>query len=270
VIEYRSLIGVSFDAMTAAFNDAFSDYDIPARYTVDYLRALVLRRGYRPDLAVGAFDGDRLVGFVFNCLDGDAAYNSGTGVVPSHRRHGIARELMQRSFETTRAAGAATYTLEVIETNHRAASLYRDLGMRTTRRFQCWSYAAKERRRFTELANVHPEQLAPWFDFPPSWQNSPASIARAVEPFFALGDERCTAIVFPSNGDVPLLAVDPAHRRQGLGRALLDAAATRCAKPLRILNIDDRVEGVNDFLAHCGATKTIAQLEMVIELSAAS
>src|SRR5207244_7246085 len=81
VTKVRSLVGIDYDVMTAAFNDAFSDYDIPAHYTVEYLRGLVLRRGYRPDLAVGAFDGGRLVGFVFNCLDGDEAYNSGTGVV---------------------------------------------------------------------------------------------------------------------------------------------------------------------------------------------
>ncbi len=91
MIEVRSLDGVSFETMTAAFNDAFSDYDIPARYTTEYLTNLVTRRGYRPYLAVGAFDDDRLVGFVFNCLDGDEAYNSGTGVVISHRRRGIAR-----------------------------------------------------------------------------------------------------------------------------------------------------------------------------------
>src|SRR2546428_11253834 len=123
--------------MTLAFNDAFSDYDIPARYTVEYLINLVARRGYRPDLAVGAFDGKRLVGFVFNCLDDDAAYNSGTGVVISHRRRGIARQLMQRSIDTL---PAKRYILEVIETNERAAALYCDLGFVETRRGQCWSY----------------------------------------------------------------------------------------------------------------------------------
>src|SRR5262245_11449401 len=96
-INIRSLKGIDYDVMAEAFNDAFSDYAVPARYTTEYLRDLVLRRGYRPDLAVGAFDKKRLVGFVFNCLDGDEAYNSGTGVVISHRRRGIARYLMEKS-----------------------------------------------------------------------------------------------------------------------------------------------------------------------------
>src|SRR5713226_9186716 len=136
--------------MTAAFNDAFSDYDIPAKYTTEYLTNLVTRRGYRADLAVGAFDGDRLVGFVFNCLDGDAAYNSGTGVVISHRRRGIARQLMQRSIETL---PAKRYILEVIETNERAAALYRELGFLETRRLQRWAYTASARTSMSELAN---------------------------------------------------------------------------------------------------------------------
>src|SRR6266852_6930613 len=137
LIEIRPLTGVSFETMTEAFNDAFSDYDIPAKYSVEYLTNLVVRGGYRPDLAVGAFDGRRLVGFVFNCLDGDGAYNSGTGVVISHRRRGIARQLMQRSID---ALPAKRYILEVIDTNTRAEALYRDLGFVETRRLQCWIF----------------------------------------------------------------------------------------------------------------------------------
>src|SRR5262245_45527561 len=138
-IKIRSLTGIDYDVMKEAFNDAFSDYAVPARYTTEYLRDLVLRRGYRPDLAVGAFDGGRLVGFVFNGLDGDGAYNSGTGTVISHRRRGIARQLMERSIETL---PGKRYVLEVIETNERAAALYRDLGFQETRRFQCWTWEA--------------------------------------------------------------------------------------------------------------------------------
>ncbi|HEY8183855.1 MAG TPA: GNAT family N-acetyltransferase, partial [Thermoanaerobaculia bacterium] len=139
LIDIRSLTGIDFETLTAAFNDAFSDYDIPAKYSVEYLTNLVIRRGYRPDLAVGAFDGKRLVGFVFNCVEGDAAYNSGTGVAISHRRQGIGRRLMQRSIETL---PARRYILEVIDTNHRAAALYRELGFVETRQLQSWKFGS--------------------------------------------------------------------------------------------------------------------------------
>ena len=246
--------------MTEAFNDAFSDYDIPAKYTSEYLTNLVIRRGYRPDLAVGAFDGNRLVGFVFNCVDGDAAYNSGTGVAISHRRQGIGRRLMQRSIETL---PVKRYILEVIETNHRAASLYRELGFVETRQLQSWKYPERSegspwqarRGSFASLRIIRS-----WCDMTPSWQNDVPSILRAKEPYLIIGDEDAAAVVFPSNGDVPLFAVKPESRHQGRGRALLAEVAATVGKPLRIMNVEDRFAG---FLEKCGAEKLVRQLEMV-------
>src|SRR5581483_4747711 len=260
MIEVRSLEGVSFERMTDAFNDAFSDYDIPARYTVEYLTNLVTRRGYRPDLAVGAFDEGRLVGFVFNCLDGDEAYNSGTGVTISHRRRGIARQLMQRSIETL---PAKRYFLEVIETNERAAALYRQLGFVERRRFQCWSFESGGVSPPFESGRMAAALQKEWFDMEPSWQNSLASLRRAHEPYEVLGDDRGFVVVFPSNGDVPLLAVRRDVRRRGVGRALLEIAAAGVHKPLRIMNIDDRAAGIIAFLEKCGARRTVRQIEMV-------
>jgi ribosomal protein S18 acetylase RimI-like enzyme len=256
MIEVRSLEGVSFERMTEAFNDAFSDYDIPAHYTVEYLTNLVTRRGYRPDLAVGAFDEGRLVGFVFNCLDGDEAYNSGTGVVISHRRRGIARQLMQRSIDTL---PAKRYILEVIETNERAASLYRRLGFVETRRLQCWTMPWSGGLE-PAVAGLKAAPTSDWFDQRPSWQNSLASLRRSREPYEILGDDRGFVVVFPSNGDVPLLAVRRDERRKGIGRALLESAAAHVGKPLRIMNAEDRFE---EFLTECGARKLVRQIEMM-------
>jgi ribosomal protein S18 acetylase RimI-like enzyme len=263
LIEIRNLVGQSWATLTEAFNDAFSDYDIPARYTVQYVEQLVTRRGYRPDLALGAFEGERLVGFVFNALDGDRAYNSGTGVVPSHRRQGIARELMQRSISIV---PAREYVLEVIETNTRAIALYRSLGFDQRRRFQCWTYEASQREKITELANVDYDALLAWADVEPSWQNSSASLRRTIEPRCTLGNEDCAAVLVTSNGDVPLLVVRPEARRRGLGTRLLNACATRANRPLRIMNIDDRAAVVAAFLTAAGAKPFIAQLEMVRNL----
>jgi ribosomal protein S18 acetylase RimI-like enzyme len=263
--DIRPLTGISFEAMTEAFNDAFSDYDIPANYSVEYLTNLVTRRGYRPDLAVGVFDGERLVGFVFNCLDGDDAYNSGTGVVISHRRQSIARQLMQHSIDRL---PAKRYTLEVIETNHRAIALYRSLGFEEQRRFQCWTFSSPEKAKANELANVDLDAIASHADMPLSWQNSLASVRRARESHVVLGDDRGAIVFFPQTGDVPLLAVRRDARRQGLGTSLLNAAATRSAKPLRIMNIDDRAGDIAAFLTAVGAKPLVRQIEMIKQLSA--
>jgi ribosomal protein S18 acetylase RimI-like enzyme len=259
LIEIRSLAGESWQTLTTAFNDAFSDYDIPARYTVEYVEQLVTRRGYRPDLALGAFERARLAGFVFNAIDGDRAYNSGTGVVPSHRRLGIARQLMERSIETL---PAREYVLEAIETNARAIALYRSLGFEERRRFQCWTFEAQRREKITELANADYDALLGWADVEPSWQNSPASIRRTIEPHAVLGNDDCAAVLVTSSGDVPLLVVRPEARRRGLGTRLLNACATRANRPLRIMNIDDRAADIAQFLDSAGARRFVRQIEM--------
>jgi ribosomal protein S18 acetylase RimI-like enzyme len=265
-MEILPLTGTPLDTLVTAFNDAFSDYAVKLTMTRVDLERMLTRRGYIAAASVGAFDGERLVGFTFNGIDGDVAYDSGTGVIPSRRRGGLARAMMERSFELTRHAGATRYLLEVLEVNDRAVALYRGMGLTETRRFQCWTYDSQRHGRFTELANAQLAELAAWCDVPLSWQNSLASLARATDPYVILGDERAAIVIFPYNGDVPLLAVSRDHRRQGLGRALLDAAATRAAKTLRMMNIDDRDVGIAAFLETVGAKKLARQIEMVREL----
>lgn len=78
-----------------------------------------------------------------------------------------------------------------------------------------------------------------------------------------LGNDDGYAIVFPSYGDVPQLAVRHEARRKGLGTRLLQAAAAVAQKPLRIMNVDERDAGIAAFLERVGATKFVRQLEMV-------
>ena len=171
---------------------------------------------------------------------------------------------MHASFETLRDLGARRYILEVIESNEKAAQLYRSIGFKETRRFQCWTY---DRVRAgvppaLEKATIHEE----WFDVTPSWQNETASLQRAKDKFLIFGNDEGFAAVFPSNGDLPQLAVRKTARRKGLGKRLLDAAAAAAGKPLRILNIDDRDHGIAAFLENAGAQKIVRQIEMSFDL----
>src|ERR1051326_5096441 len=90
-----------------------SCFVVPMQMTAEALEMMQRRRGYVPEASLGAFEGDRIVGFVLTCLDGDRAYNSGTGVAVSHRRHGIARELMQRVSDLIAQHGAKSDLLEI-------------------------------------------------------------------------------------------------------------------------------------------------------------
>jgi ribosomal protein S18 acetylase RimI-like enzyme len=269
-MQIRSLDGVSWDELAPVFNEAFSDYAVPMVMTPDGLASMQRRRGHVAAASFGAYDGSRLVGFVLTCLEGDRAYNSGTGVVPSHRRGGLARELVETVIARV---PAASYVLEVLEANARAHALYLATGFVETRRFAVWTFdqpGAPEQSTPDNTAHAVATIEAPDLaaiaahaDVELSWQNSLASLRRAQDPYTALGDHRGAAVVFPASGDLPLLAVARAHRRHGLGTRLLRAARARAVRPLRILNVDTRAEHIAGFLAAAGAAPLARQIEMV-------
>lgn len=269
MVTLRTLDDADFDTLHAAFLEAFSDYSVPFRPSPELLREMFTRRGWVPEVSVGVFEGERMVGFTANGFDGVTAYDTGTGVVPSHRRQGLSRRMFEFLAPILQEAGATSYLLEVIETNTAAEALYRGMGFRETRRFDCWFYEETEAagRGARQLAGETPaRQEDEWWDVEPAWQNSTASLRRAREPHLVLGDERGYAVVFPDSGDVPQLAVSREHRRQGIGRLLLDEARAIAGRPLRILNIDDRDEGIAAFLDACGARRFVRQIEMRLPL----
>jgi len=259
----RALRHDDFDAVFTAFREAFSDYVVPLSPTRAQLQEMLTRRGWVPHLSVGAFDGARLAAFTLNGFDDGCAYDCGTGVVPSHRRRGLGREMTGFILPLLRDAGAERYVLEVIESNEPAIALYRAAGFQETRKLQCWTYDA-------EVSSTEPiargAMRPEYCDVAPSWQNSTASIRRARDRFEIIGDEDGYAVVFPSNGDLAQLAVAPMARRRGVGTRLLRDAATLAGKPLRIINVDDRASGIAMFLEAAGARRTIRQLEMELLL----
>src|SRR6185369_1729100 len=139
LIEIRPLTGIPFDVIFDCFAQGFSDYVIRMQPSRDDLREMLTRRGFVPELSAGAFDGEQLVGFTFNGVDGDRAYDSGTAVIPSHRRQGLARKLMLYSFDLL---APRTYILEVLQQNTSAIALYESLGFVRTRPLQIWSFTA--------------------------------------------------------------------------------------------------------------------------------
>ena len=278
----RSLRADDFDAIHHAFVEAFSDYVVPMKPAPEALREMFTRRGWVPELSSGVFEGKRLVAFTINGLDGTTGYDTGSGVVPSHRRRGLARKTMEHSFELLRKAGVTRYVLEVLEPNVAAAALYREVGFAETRRLDCWTLEVPSPRSGGERAKVRGgarttipfsavsqagplaegEKELSWWDVQPSWQNSTASILRARDRYVVLGDDDSYAIVFPATGDVPQFAVRQEARRRGLGTRLLQDAAATAGKPLRVLNVDARDEGMAAFLAALGAQRFVRQIEM--------
>lgn len=77
---------------------------------------------------------------------------------------------------------------------------------------------------------------------------------------------RGSAVLFAQSGDLAEIAVDPAARGRGIGRALL-AAALQHASPGRVAltTVDAQDHVLCSWLARCGAELTLSQDEMVHE-----
>jgi ribosomal-protein-alanine N-acetyltransferase len=79
-------------------------------------------------ISLGAFEGDRLVGYIVNSRYVDAWHVMNVAVDPDFQRRGIASRLLERLFELTVDDDGRGYTLEVRVSNKEAINLYEKLG----------------------------------------------------------------------------------------------------------------------------------------------
>jgi ribosomal-protein-alanine N-acetyltransferase len=84
--------------------------------------------GKRSSICLGAFEGERLIGYIVNARYVDAWHVMNVAVDPDYRRRGIASRLFERLFELTADDERRGYTLEVRVSNADAISLYEKLG----------------------------------------------------------------------------------------------------------------------------------------------
>ncbi|MGK2859084.1 MAG: GNAT family N-acetyltransferase [Thermoanaerobaculia bacterium] len=272
-----TLASTPFATVSSAFDEAFGDYSVSFSPSATWLGEMMRRRGVRPELSVGVWEGDRLVAFTLNGLgtwtQATTGYDCGTGVVPDFRGRRLTSMMLAKTEELLRDAGASQYLLEVLQDNEKAIRAYRGAGFETTRELRCWSFDSAPAPlpagiEISEDESLELRLVASMRDSEPSWQNSDESICRAGDPRVPLvahdaGGVVGYAMLFPVTRDLAQIAVAGGARRRGIGRALLAAARARCGSPFRILNIDARDSGTNAFLDAVGATEIVRQFEML-------
>ena len=168
----------------------------------------------------------------------------------------------------------------MIRGNERAARVYQRLGFRAERVLHYYQLP-RERALLGEPAWQAviepwlPAALPPesWLTYPAAWQNRREAQRRAPEhPVWLVVREagllRGSAVLFAQSGDLAELAVDPAARGRGIGRALL-AASLQYASPGRVTlsTVDARDQVLCSWLERCGAELRLSQDEMVHDRS---
>jgi ribosomal protein S18 acetylase RimI-like enzyme len=235
------------------------------------------RDGVDFELSAGAFDGERMIGFYMNARGmwhgKQTAYDAGTGVVPSHRRRGVAEELFNFIEPRLLERAITQYLLEVLISNERAVSLYRKLGFVEVRRLAV--LRSTEPLKSTDdvegMAIRHMDELqwdvfCEYWDGEPSWQNSADAVERARDQCEIVGafvGGNCVGygIVFKPSGILMQLAVAPKFRRRGIGRKILAVLAGE--EILKTNNVDEELKGTLAFYKACGFEIGLRQFEMI-------
>lgn len=270
-----------------AFLEAFADYAMDASGTTEEGLLLRMRKNAVDyGLSPGLYDGDRLVGFTLIGIDtwGGrlSAYDAGTGIVPAFREQGWAKKMFEHALPPLRERGVERFVLEVLQQNEPAIKAYRKSGFEIARALRCYVGQASELRTLDALPalEIRPiaradlarlERSADWI---PSFENrfsAVDAIPDSVQLAGAFVDGVCvgaTAYAPPLNWLLTLV-VDRAHRRRGVGTALVARLAGTLPESvtrLSALNVDGTDAGTQAFFESCGFSRLVDQYEMVRDL----
>ena len=282
----RSAAQAGLDDLRAAMAEAFSDYLTPLNLSPKIFRFMLAQRGFDSTLSQVAVVEGRIASFSLIGTDGDprvpGAYVISMGTLPAFRRRGLAQQVFGAVKRATAEAGKTALSLEVIDANDAARGLYEALGFIPRRKLLCFDLSGPLPRKEDDaeitvrpiVVSEHRDLLAPFHDKPPSWQNDFGALARVEDQVNAVGAYLggvCVGYgaVFRPIRALAQIAVNPAQRRRGIGRSILQRLLSEADanRGLTVLNIDEGNRSLKGFLERLGARQNTVQSEMVLRLA---
>lgn len=265
----------------ALVNAAYAGYYVPLQLAPDQVQAMDDLYDVALELSVVARSEEDLVGMALLSQRAERGWVSAVGVVPEHRREGIARRMMSAVLSNAGFAGVRTITLEAISQNEPARNLYRSLGFVETRELLSWRFPADadplpipEERLVAVPCEALMDRFDAWHVEPPCWQREAATLrkmaARANGYALELDGAPCAYCIVSERGETLSIldvGIDPSVGAVNAGRLLLQAlAAGRCGRALTIVNVpaDD---GLCRALAALHFTVVVRQIEMSLAVN---
>ncbi len=133
-LQIRTLPSRAVDELIECFHRSFADYSLPFPSDRAYWQGRFDKARYRGDLSAGVYEGDQLVAFAWQGRDEwegqQAVFNTGTGVLPSHRGLALVDQMYDFLLPRFRANDVSLCTLEVLQDNARAIRVYERIGFK--------------------------------------------------------------------------------------------------------------------------------------------
>ncbi|MFT3794080.1 GNAT family N-acetyltransferase [Flavobacterium sp.] len=276
-MEIKNLQEISITLLTQTFNESFSDYLFPFHLSEADLRTKIKTENIMLNHSVGAFVGQKLVGFILIGLDDSThktvAYNAGTGVLPNFRGQHLTEKMYAFLIPHLAQQQITSHQLEVLTENQRAIPVYQKIGFEVRRQLGCFKGQISETASSYEIKSIDfPEHPERFWNHEPAYQNAMHSIRRDLKSHTVLGafanETLVGYIAFVRNtGRIKQFGVLPAFRHSGIGHGLFYKAQQMMEnQTVSIINVDANDSGTADFLQKIGMELTVRQYEMTKEI----
>jgi len=280
-MEIKTLNGVSVEVILDAFNLSFSDYFVPFHLTLEQLNSKIFAENVDLGLSVGVFEAENLVAFILHGVhetDGQKiSYNAGTGVIPQKRGLGLTAKMYAYMLPILKEKKFSTVWLEVISENTPAIKSYEKVGFKRVRKVSCYKGIPKvvETNKAVEIKKLgiyNWEIMKSFWDIAPTWQNSIHVLNRLKEETISWGayfhNELVGYIIYnPNSKRIQQIAIDKKWRKQRIASTLISIIAKEPDILISIINVDARVENVQQFFEKMGFDKFLEQDEMKLEIN---
>jgi len=287
-IQYKFLSSDQMPEIHSTFVEAFSDYSVDVSYmTRQVIEKRVVKNGIDFSLSVGAFYGEKMVGFTLVGIDNFkgslSAFDIMTGIIKDYRGMGIAGKMFDFMLHELKKKGIKEFYLEVIRENDRAVKAYEKVGFGITRKLDCYETSSDQLKTRSGPSNeysikpIDKQYLTMYtelIDWDPSWENSVNGIARIPDKVLMYGAffrkmPVGMIIYYPTINWILGIAVKKSHRKNGIGAALLKHLAEQPSfnnDIIKIMNIDSKDTGFSSFLRKVGFEELVGQFEMSFQL----
>jgi ribosomal protein S18 acetylase RimI-like enzyme len=277
MVIFESLHQTPLSTVVAALTAAFQGYFVPLSSSVTYWEERYKAARVDWALSFGAWEDGALVAFIIHGVDDyqghRTAFNTGTGVLASHRGLGLVDALYVYALPHLRAAGVTRCALEVIVQNERAMHVYQRIGFAVTRRVKCLrgtlAVGAGDldvyRTGFGQVGEIDLASRAR-----DSWDNTDQAIEAGAAGYHCYkvveGDVHIGYFVHnPQSGYVPRLALSVTATAARWSRLLQGLAHVQ--PTMRINNIDERATDLISALLAAGLENHIDQYEMAMRIA---
>lgn len=280
-MKIKTLKGTKEELILEAFNNAFSDYFIPFRLTLNQLQSKMKADNVQLDHSVGVFEGEQLIAFVLHGIETvnnqKRSYNGGTGVIPAKRGGGLTKKMHEFILPKLREQQIELMLLEVITTNVPAIKSYEKGGYLVERELACYKGTVRKSETTSTIAIKEMTQydwslMESFWDVSPTWQNSKRTVDQLIPLNTSIGaylEGRLVGYVIYSGSSkrIQQIAVHPQFRRKKIATTLVAALTSEFGIELSIINVNKSSKSANSFLTALGLQNNLNQFEMKMRLS---